>query len=118
MTEGEPKTIEDYRDIVKILKIKVIKQTKYIHELERKIRDFEAQDPKKSTKFENVPMAGDSGSSGFPRVQMARDFDTQNLKNKSIVMYLLKKNAEKLGLSLEGIFRYADTQSVGELDCD
>ena len=33
-------------------------------------------------------------------------------------MYLFKKNAEKLGLNLEGIFRYADYSSTGELDCD
>ena len=55
-------------------------------------------------------------SSGFP--QMTKDFDTQNLQNKSIVMFLFKKNAEKLGLDLEGIFRYADLNSQDELDCD
>ena len=56
------------------------------------------------------------GSIEFPN--MTKDFDTQNLKNKSIVMYLFKKNAEKLGLNLEGIFRYADQYLEGELDCD
>ena len=31
--ENEPKTIEDYKDIVKILKLKIIKQNKKLQEL-------------------------------------------------------------------------------------
>ena len=104
----EPKTIEDYRDIVKILKVKVIKQTKYIQELEKKLREAEAHtETKKSAKFENVPMIDEFADIS----SMAKDFDTQNLKNKSVVMYLFKKNAEKLGLNLQGIFRYSDYNS-------
>lgn len=41
----------------------------------------------KDTKFETVPMT--DSADRFP--QMSKDFDTQNLKNKSIVMYLLQK---------------------------
>lgn len=76
---------------MKILKVKVIKQTKYIQELEKKVKEYENQgvDYKKSAKFENVPMADSSAH----QQTMSKDFDTQNLKNKSIVMYLFKKNA-------------------------
>lgn len=31
--QNEPKTIEDYKDVVKILKLKIIKQNKRIQEL-------------------------------------------------------------------------------------
>jgi hypothetical protein len=33
MMESEPKTVEDYKDVVKILKLKIIKQNKRIQEL-------------------------------------------------------------------------------------
>ena len=39
--ENEPKSIDDYKDMVKILKLKIIKQKKKIEELETKNRTFE-----------------------------------------------------------------------------
>ena len=33
MMEKEPKSVEDYKDVVKLLKLKIIKQNKRIQEL-------------------------------------------------------------------------------------
>lgn len=41
--ENQPKTIDDYKDVVKILKLKIIKQNKKIQELENKNKIFEDQ---------------------------------------------------------------------------
>ena len=38
--ESEPKTIDDYKDVVKILKLKIIKQNKKIVELEAKNKEY------------------------------------------------------------------------------
>ncbi len=43
MMENEPKTIEDYKDVVKILKLKIIKQNKRLQELELKNKNYEEQ---------------------------------------------------------------------------
>jgi hypothetical protein len=39
--ENEPKSVEDYKDVVKILKLKIIKQNKKIQELELKNKHYE-----------------------------------------------------------------------------
>ena len=43
MSVNEPKTLEDYKDVVKILKLKIIKQNKTIKELESRIKNYEEQ---------------------------------------------------------------------------
>ena len=41
--ENEPKSLDDYKDVIKILKLKIIKQTKRIQELQQKNKLFEDQ---------------------------------------------------------------------------
>ena len=41
--ENEPKSVEDYKDVVKILKLKIIKQSKRIQELQLKNKTYEEQ---------------------------------------------------------------------------
>lgn len=41
--ENEPKTIEDYKDVVKLLKLKIIKQAKKLQEMELKVKNYEEQ---------------------------------------------------------------------------
>lgn len=50
--EREPKTIDDYKDVVKILKLKIIKQNKKIQELELKNKTYEEQ-------INNITLRGD-----------------------------------------------------------
>ena len=37
----EPKTLEDYRDLTKVLKLKIVKQSKIIQQLESKCKSYE-----------------------------------------------------------------------------
>jgi hypothetical protein len=37
----EPKTLDDYRDLTKVLKLKIVKQSKVIQQLEAKCKSYE-----------------------------------------------------------------------------
>jgi calpain, invertebrate len=109
--ENEPKTIEDYKDVVKILKLKIIKQNKKIQELELKNKNYEEQ-------INSVTLKGDDFQISS-RAMLELENDVKNnkeqkelelntLKGKVGVVKIYVGGLKKLGITPEAVFRIAD----------
>ena len=109
--ENEPKTAEDYRDVVKILKLKIIKQNKKIQELETRNRTFEDQ-------INSVTIKGDDLQiSSRAMIELENDvkgrkeekeLELNTLKGKAQVMATYVRGLKKIGITPEAVFRIAD----------
>lgn len=108
---GEPKTVEEYRDVVKILKLKIIKQNKTIKELEGRIKNYEEQANSLTLRGDDLQinsrvMADYDREAQGAREQREKSMTT--LGGRLEVMRVMGKGMERLGLTPEGVFRMAD----------
>ena len=101
----EPRTLEEYRDFCKVLKLKIKKQKMIIEDME----DTQNKLQQELNTYKNNP-GGDRPENDlyfpnqyamtpmnlpFPRPPI----DTVNLKGKNEIMQILKANVERLGIT-------------------
>ena len=115
----EPKTIDDYKELLKAFKLKILKQKMKIEELEELNTGLETEIRTFKTNNQNYNRDTQLGSASRkilheynqPNEPMQlHDVDTSTMEGKVQIMNGFKQGAAHFGITLESIFRIADFQ--------